>query len=176
MGSSSLHTLHSTCKRVGPGRLPKAERPDIGAGYAAATAAVAATVLYVTAMSLGNVVGIVDDWTVYVLFAVLALPFVVPAAFLVGVGGWRFLPSYTMPIGVIAGGLGTIATYIVALVAVGILITAAAALSVTGTEPVSAVAFTFGLGYLAIVLTWWVTVPIGCLSGVLYMSSIKLAD
>lgn len=176
MPSPSLHTLQSACKRAGPGRLPRADRHDIGAGYAAATAAFAATVLYAVSRVLGYAVGFADDWTVHVLFAALALPFVVPAAFLVGVAGWRLLPSYTVSIGVIAGGLGTIATYLVALVAVGILITAAAALSVTGAEPASAAAFSWGLGYLAVVLTWWITVPIGCLAGLLYVSSTKTVE
>lgn len=51
MQSPQLQTLQTACKRYGPGRLPKADEHDIGAGYAAAAAAFVATILYGTALT-----------------------------------------------------------------------------------------------------------------------------
>lgn len=165
-----LQSLQTVCKRYGPGRLPKADEHDIGAGYAAATAAFVATVLYGTAISIGAVLGMGIDGAVNLLFATFALPFVVPAAFAVGVVGWRLLPSYTATTGVVVGGLGAIATYLVTLVLVGILLTVTAALSLSGAEPTNAALFSVGLVSVAFYLTWWVTIPVGCLSGFLYIT------
>lgn len=172
MQSPNFHTLHAVCKRYGPGRLPKADRHDIGAGYAAAAAAFVATILYGTIISAGAVLGMGWDGAVNLLFATFALPFVVPAAFLVGIIGWRILPSYTSVGGLLAGGFGALATYLVTLVLVGILLTVTAVLSLSGAEPVNAALFSIGLVSVAFVLTWWVTIPIGCLAGYVYVNAV----
>lgn len=176
MQISYRHTLRNACKSYGPGGLPKADQPDIGAGYAAAAAAFVATGVYAGSMIIGDAVGMSIDGTVFALFAILALPFVVPAAFLVGVGGWRVVPTETSFAGVIAGGIGAIATYLVALVPVGVLVTAAAAASITGAEPAVAAVSTIGLVFYAFVLTWWVTIPIGCIGGFVYMNAIESGE
>ena len=51
-----LTALRTTCKWYGPGRLPKAERRDVGAGYALASAATGATLLFA-----------LISWSMYVL-------------------------------------------------------------------------------------------------------------
>ena len=170
MNGGYQQVLTGTCKRYGPGRLPKANREDVGAGYAAATAAFGATVLYAGLMAVGEAVGVGVEGNVNAIFAGLAIPFVLPAAFIVGFVGWRFVSSPTPAVGVIAGGLGAIATYLVTLVFVAILLTTTAALSLSGATPESAAAFSWGLIYFAFVFTWWVTIPIGCLAGFLYVT------
>lgn len=173
MQSPQLSTLHTVCGRFGPGRLPKAEKPDIGAGYAAAAAAVVATVCYGLAVSIGAVVGM-DGFggMVNLAFAGFALPFVVPAAFLVGVIGWRYSPSYTPLTGVVGGGLGAILTYLVTMLFVGVVLTVSAVLSLSGADPTSAATFSIGLVAIAFTVTWWVTIPIGCLAGYLYVTAV----
>lgn len=172
MQSPNFHTLHAVCKRYGPGQFPKADRHDIGAGYAAAAAAFVATILYGTIISTGAVLGMGWDGAVNLLFATFALPFVVPAAFLVGVIGWRILLSYTSVSGLLAGGFGALATYLVTFVLVGILLTVTAVLSLSGAKPVNAALLSVGLVSVAFVLTWWVTIPIGCLAGYVYVNAV----
>lgn len=122
MQSQPSQTLRAACKRYGPGRLPKADQQDIGAGYASATAAIVVAIVYAGAMLVAGAIGVQSDGAVYAVNAALALPIVVPAAFIVGVGGWRVYPWRTPFAGVVAGGLGAVATYLVALVPVGILV------------------------------------------------------
>ena len=172
MQSPPMRTVRVACKRYGPGRLPHADRHDIGAGYAAATAALVATVLYATSTSVGAVLFTDGNWIANMVFPLLAIPFVVPAAFLVGVAGWRLLPSYSTTTGIIAGVLGVIATYLVTLILVGTLLTATAALSLSGAEPDAAALFSVGLLSVAFYLTWWITVPVGCLSGLVYVNAV----
>ncbi len=176
MQSFEFHTLHAVCTRYGPGRLPQAERGDIGAGYAAAAAAFIATVLYGSAVSIGAVLGMGFDAAVNLVFAALALPFVVPAAFLVGVGGWQLSPSYSSTAGIIAGGVGTIATYLVTLVLFGMVLTVFAALSLTGTDPVNAAMFSVGVVSTAFYFTCWITVPLGCLTGFVYVNVVTVTN
>ncbi|WP_080505807.1 hypothetical protein [Halomicrobium katesii] len=176
MQSSQIRTLHTVCKRYGPGRLPHAEKNDIGAGYAAAAAAVIATLLYGAVISAIEIFTAGIEGAFGMVFFFLALPFVVPAAFLVGVISWRLLPSYSTPIGIVGGGLGSIATYLVATVLFGALLTAMSALSLTGADPISAITFSYGLLATAFVLTWWVTIPIGCLAGYVHVNVVNTSN
>lgn len=168
-------TLRKACKQYGPGRLPKADRPDIGAGYAAASAAVFATVLYGIVLSVYAVRGTSGDWIVSFLFPALALPIVMPSAFFLGVVGWRLSPSSSSITGIIAGGIGAIATYLVSLVLVGGVLIAGAVFSLSGATLMEAAEFSAGLVALAFILTWWITIPVGCLSGLVYMNVIEKA-
>jgi len=170
MLSSTRQTLRKSCKQYGPGRLPKADRPDIGAGYAAASAAIFATVLFGVVLSVSAVRGTSGDWISSFLFPTLALPIVVPSAFFLGVIGWRLSPSSSSITGVIAGGVGAIATYVVSLVLVGGVLIVGAVFSLSGATLIEAVEFSAGLVALAFILTWWITIPVGCLSGMVYMN------
>lgn len=163
-------TLRKACKQYGPGRLPKADRPDIGAGYAAASAAVFATVLFGIVLSVYAVRGTGGDLISSFLFPALALPVVVPSAFFLGVVGWRLSSSSSSITGIVAGGVGAVATYLVSLVLVGGVLTAGAIFSLTGATLVEAAEFSASLVALAFVLTWWITIPVGCLSGLVYMN------
>lgn len=173
MQSSQFHTLRAVCKRYGPGRLPNADRNDIGAGYAAAAAAVVATLLYGVLISVRGVLASGIEEVYAMVFFSLALPFVVPAAFIVGILGWRLLPSYSTPVGVIGGGLGALTSYFVASLLFGAFFSVAAALSLTGADPAGYGRFSIALGTVAAILTWWVTIPIGCLAGYVYVNVVK---
>ncbi|WP_092734761.1 hypothetical protein [Halopenitus persicus] len=163
-------TLRTACKQYGPGRLPKADRPDIGAGYAAASAAVFATVLFGIVLSVSAGRGTSGEWISSFLFPALALPIVVPSAFFLGVVGWRLSPASSSITGIIAGGGGAIATYLVSLVLIGGVLTVGSVFSASGATPIEAVEFSVSLVALAFILTWWITIPVGCLSGVVYMN------
>ena len=167
---SNRITLRKACKQYGPGRLPKADRPDIGAGYAAASAAVFATVLFGIVLSVSAVRGTSGEWISSFLFPALALPIVVPSAFFLGVIGWRLSPSSSWLTGIITGGIGAIATYLVSLVLIGGVLIVGALLSLSGATLLEAVEIAVGLVAVAFILTWWITIPIGCLSGVVYMT------
>lgn len=169
----TLHALHGACTRYGPGRLPGADRPDIGAGYAAASAALAATALVAAVIVAPDVFAQGASAAGGVLFFGFALPFVLPAAFAVGVLGWRLLPSHRPIAGVALGALGTLATYVLASLLLGVAITVGAALSLTGADPASAALFTVGVLAIAVVATGWLTVPLGGLAGFLYVTAVE---
>ena len=128
MWSLPTEPLHRACTRYGPGRLPGAKRPDVGAGYAAASAALAATVLFAATAIAGETIGVLssNDGLVWFAFAGLALPIVIPTAFLVGVAVWRLLPSDVPFFGPVAGLLGTLGTYVASLPTVTVILTASA--------------------------------------------------
>lgn len=170
MQSSYRLSLRSACKRYGPGRLPHADKPDIGAGYAAASAAVVATVLFGIVLGVYAVRGTSGDWVASFLFPALALPIVVPSAFFLGVVGWRLSPSSSSITGLVVGGAGAIGTYLVSLVLLGGVLTAGAVLSLSGSSPIEAAQFSASLVALAFIFTWWITIPVGSLSGLVYMS------
>lgn len=170
MNSSALEDrIGVACKRVGPGRLPGADRPDIGAGYAGASGALVAAVAFSAVVlglaALGSPLNVGDP--VLAVLAAYALPFVVPAAFVAGVVTWRALPERTPWFGAVAGVVGTLLAYLgaVALLAAFLFV---AALSQSGTEPAAAAVFAAVIGYIAFLLTVWVMVPIGCLGGLIY--------
>ena len=175
MRSLPTQPLHRACTRYGPGRLPGAERPDVGAGYVAASAALAATALFAVGAITGETVGLLssNDGVVWFAFAGLALPIVIPTAFLVAVVVWRLLPSNIPFFGPVAGLLGTLGTYVASLLAVTLILTVSAALGLSGADPVSAAAFSFGVVVLGFSITWWVTFPVGTASGAVYAAVVE---
>lgn len=173
---SSWLTLRKACKQYGPGRLPKADQPDIGAGYAAASAAVFVTVLCGIVLGVDAVRGASSDWIVSFMFPALALPVIVPSAFFLGVVSWRLSPSSSSITGIILGGIGAIATYLVSLVLVGGVLTAGAVFSLSGATLMEAAEVSIGIITLAFIFTWWISIPVGCLSGFVYMNITKTAS
>ncbi|WP_049923729.1 hypothetical protein [Halopiger djelfimassiliensis] len=166
------HALRTTYERYGPGT----DRRDIGAGYAAVIAAVVATTLYVATVVLIDSGHLPVDRSVYFMalerrwvlyFATRGQLFVVPAAFLVGTVGWRLLPARTSGAGFVVGGLGTISTYLVGfvLLAVTMVATKDLSTSIGATVELSGLAVLVGFA-----LTWWATIPVGCLTGLVYVT------
>jgi hypothetical protein len=107
---------------------------------------------------------------VSLLFPALAIPIVAPAAFLLGVVGWRLSSPTTAVSGLVVGGAGAIGTYLVSLLVVGSVLTAEVVLSPGGGTLVDAAETSVGIVVLAFLLTWWITVPVGCLSGFVYVN------
>ena len=177
-GPLPADSLHRACTRYGPGRLPGADRPAVGAGYAAASAALAATLLFAVGAITGETVGLLssNDGIVWFAFAGLAVPVVLPTAFLVGVAVWRLLPSDVPFFGPVAGLLGTLGTYVASLIAVTVILTASAALGLSGADPVNAAAFSFGVVALGFSITWWVTLPVGAVSGTMYTAVLEESE
>lgn len=167
MGFLPVDALHAACKRYGPGRLPRAENHAIGAGYAGATAAVCTAAVYAGTATVVDSLGLeaTAEFATVVL-AGLALPFVVPAAFAIGLVGWNVFPLRSPVGGAIAGFLGTIGTYALALLLFGALVTTLEALS--GADPLRAAVFSWGVVYFAFVETWWAALPTGSISGLVY--------
>ncbi|AUX09297.1 hypothetical protein AArcSl_1668 [Halalkaliarchaeum desulfuricum] len=114
-----------------------------------------------------------NDGVVWFAFAGLAVPVVVPTAFVVGVVVWRLLPSEHPFFGPVAGLLGTLGTYVASLLVVALILTVSAALGLSGAEPASAAAFSFGVVYLAFAVSWWVTFPVGAVSGSVYTAAVR---
>ncbi|MFC6753537.1 hypothetical protein [Halorubrum tibetense] len=176
-GSPSRNgALETIYKRYGPGRFTAAGSPALGAGYAAVIAALAAALLYAGTTVAADWIGVGSEPAVMAAFALLVLPFVLPAAFLVGVVGWRLLPSRRPVAGAVAGIFGTIATYLLTLFGFGSVVVGAAVLSLSGATPLSAAAFSWGVIFIAFTLTWWITVPLGCLVGWRYASAVRGSD
>ena len=178
MRSLPIESLHRACTRYGPGRLPGADRRDIGAGYAAASAALAASFLFAAAAIAGETVGLLssNDGVVWFAFAGLAVPVVVPVAFVAGVVVWRLLPSEIPFFGPVAGLLGTLGTYLGSLLAIALILAASAALDLSGGGPASAAAFSFGVVYIGFLNTWWVAFPVGAVSGAVYSAVVEAAE
>jgi len=178
MVSLPTEPLHRVCTRYGPGRLPGANRPDVGAGYAAASAALGASLLFATGAIVGETVGLLssNDGVVWFAFTGLAVPVVVPTALVAGVVVWRILPSEIPFFGAVAGIFGTLGTYVGSLLALMLILTATATLGLSGSDPLSAAAFSFGVVYIAFLLTWWVTFPVGAVSGIIYTDIVKQSE
>mgnify|MGYP000011034804 CR=1 FL=1 len=166
MSTISVERVGAFCKRYGPGRLPGADRPALGAGYAIATAALAAAVAFIvvtgirTLLIFGSLPITGGLWY----FGLLAIPLVVPAAFVGGAVGWRLLPESMSYRGPPAGVLASVLTYVVAT-----LLTVATLLVIFlldgGPEPVRGfVVVGLLYGGFGFVYTFWLTLPIGAVS------------
>jgi len=126
-------------------------------------------------MLAGATVGVQSDGAVYAADAALALPVVVSTAFVVGVVGWRAYPWRTSATGMGAGGLGAVATSLLALFPGSALVLVASVPS-GGVDPVVAVLTAVFVVCFAFVFTFWVRLPVGCLGGLLYANAVDSAD
>ncbi len=171
MASPNTVTLYALCERYGPGRLPNADNHAIGAGYAAATAAVFVAAVYASAVPFFDSLGPAATDLYNVLLAGAALVLFVPAAFLAGYVGWLVLSPNAPVTGAVAGLVGVVITYGVALLLFGLPMTAFEL--VAGTDPLRTAVFSWGVVYFAFVETWWATLPVGCLSGFTYVTVVR---
>ncbi|AXR82017.1 hypothetical protein [Natrarchaeobaculum sulfurireducens] len=168
MTTRATDRLRTGCKRYGPGRLPYANRPAIGAGYAGASAALVAAATFAVAVVVLEVVGGSDNVYGFAIFAAVALPLVVPAAFVAGVVSWRAVPATVPGSGVVVGVLGTLLTYVGATVLLTWLMLVAAVVSWNNAGAADTAMAAAVIGWLAFLLTSWITLPVGCLGGVIY--------
>ncbi|CQR48759.1 hypothetical protein [Haloferax massiliensis] len=164
--------VETTCKRYGPDRLPKADRRDIGAGYAMATTAAGATLVFVLLawglFALGAPSG--SDWALMALFGMGGLPLVVPAAFVSAVTVWRTLPADVPHFGAVAGMLTTLGTYFLGLCVVFAFLVVPVGVSgqVEVAQLLEAAGFAAAIGFVAVASTIWVAVPIGVGGGLIH--------
>lgn len=98
------------------------------------------------------------------------------AATVIGVLVWQILPSQLPFFGPIAGVLGTLGTYVGSLLVVTLILTASAVLGLSGADPVSAAAFSVGVVALGFMFSWWVTIPVGTVSAVVYASVVEESE
>ncbi|RQG89991.1 hypothetical protein EA462_08265 [Natrarchaeobius halalkaliphilus] len=168
--SPPIETLAIACKRYGPGRMPGAGRRDIGAGYAGSAAALAIAIGFALSMAVLPTLGLSSDFAhpFWGLAALVSLPIVVPVAFVASVFVWRALPSDVPYFGVVAGFLATVVTYLASLAIVFLI--RLLWFWWTGAESVlvDVGGFVALIGLFATVLTVWLTIPVGCVSGAIY--------
>ena len=181
--------MAAVCKQYGPGRLPYADRREIGAGYAMATTAVVAAVAFVLA---GQIPGLSEATTIgpfwfgyvgipegiaAVQTAAVAIPVVVPSAFVSGVLAWQAATPDLSRFGPTAGLVATGVTYPIGSLAVGVVVTLPSVLQDPGQlRLLSAVAALLaGIAYVGLfagigvfLFTFWLTLPLGALGGSIY--------
>lgn len=169
-------------------RLPRGGDRDIGAGYAMAMAAAGSAFVYwlLAAVSIlfivvalaangssspasmvpflvGGTVGLIQG-------AVISAAFFAVIAFGTGVVAWRLVPASRRYSGAIGGLLATLLAYLVlAVLLVGGAVVTGGAVA----ESVGGIVAVVGFGF---VLTSWITLPLGVLSGTLYERSRSLDD
>ena len=160
------------CEHYGPGRLPGAQDRSIGAGYAFATAALAASLLFIVVIGAQqlSVVGVdalaspAEGGLVY--FGLLAVPFVVPTAFFAGAVAWRLVPEAWSYHGPLTGLVATLLTYVGATALVGAYALATMVLEpATLVDPLGAVVIAVLFGGFGFVYTSWLALPLGAVSG-----------
>jgi hypothetical protein len=179
-------------------RLPKRERPDIGAGYAMAVAAAVAAVVFGIVSALISAVGTaalffsVGDYTnplvvagiglaaglSWLPLAGLSLVLVVPGGFVGGFAVWRFVPESLRVGGLVGGLLSTLVGYAFSwglllpfAAGYGIIVERIPAGPSLATAAGSVLEFGLLLGFIS-VSTSWAAVPAGVLTGYLYERSL----
>ncbi|SDR09607.1 hypothetical protein [Natronobacterium texcoconense] len=172
--ANRLETLERTCKRYGPGRLPGADRTRLGAGYAGASAALVVALVFALGMAvlhwLGSPFGVGHVfWT---MSAVVALPIVVPVAFLAATLVWSLLPVDGSGTGAFAGAVTALLTYLGSLAVVFLVVSAALVVDGGPLQPslVEAGQLTVLIGLFAVVFSGWLAVLFGSIGGGIYES------
>ena len=167
--SGRFQRLVGLCHRYGPGKLPRAEERGIGAGYACAGAALLAALTFAGVMLLLWLFG-PEPLLAGTLgrAAIVAIPVVVPGAFVAGWATWTGLPAERERFGARAGAIAAGATYVVASAFLVPLLLAASyvervPLGVETGDVLPAVFLVLvPAGFL---LTFWLTVPLGAAAG-----------
>ncbi|MFC7137452.1 hypothetical protein [Halobaculum litoreum] len=170
MGIRSLAPFVRSYRRYGPDRLPGADRREVGAGYAATLAALGASVLFVAATVGATRLGF--DSGFLAAATLLALPAVLPTAFLAGAATWRWLPASVPQFGAVAGVVAATLAYLLAGAAFAAVFTVAETgrtLGTTGDLVAGGVLDAFGFGALvavtAVLASAWLVVPVAALAG-----------
>lgn len=167
-------------------RLPRGSDRSVGAGYAMALAATAATTLYFVVQALGTLalpasvggtgVGpFVGVAAVAFLSGILTVAGVVaPVAFVAGLVAWRVIPEGMPYSGALGGVLASILVYL--CVGVGSLCVAVVAAVLTGDAVATTVVTAVLVVGFVFVFTCWLTLPVGLVVGVLYERGRTLDD
>jgi len=189
MPSLPIGRMATVCKQYGPGRLPYADRREIGGGYAMSTTAAVAAVTFVL---VGQIPGVSDATTIgpfwfgylgspsgsaAVMYAAVAIPVVIPSAFVAGVIAWRSASPELSRFGPFAGVVATGLTYPIGSLVVGTILVVLSIiedpsqlrmLSTVGELLVGMVYFLPTVGVFAFLFSFWLTLPLGALGGSIY--------
>lgn len=162
-------------------QLPRGGNREIGAGYAMATAAAGAAVLYfvvqavaVLLLSLSVGGGSAGSFALVAVFAFVSgagsvAAVVAPMGFVAGVVAWRLVPASTRFAGAVGGLLATVLVYLVpGVLAVGGTVAVAVLTGEAVFETVFGVASVLGVAFA---VTCLLTLPVGALTGALYERS-----
>lgn len=182
---SSIELFVAVCERYGPGRLPYANRRDVGAGYAMATVAAITTTVFILVTQL---VGFftVTSYTRSLTFVgysgplseqVFGMVTTVPAGFIAGLVVWR-VPRLRNWGGAPAGFVAMLLMYPVSQLLHTFFLLPFETLVIESTAPVSlgevliALPFVpyYGVlfGFGAFGTTFWLTLPLGALGGYIH--------
>jgi len=176
---SSIGLFVAVCERYGPGRLPYANRRDVGAGYAMATVAAITTTVFILVTQLVGISTIMSSW--YVGYAgslseqIVGMIATVPAGFLAGVVVWR-APRLRKWRGVPAGLAAMVLMYPVsALLDIAVILPLqqvatgpSGMLSEYLLLPIVAPIWIVSFGYGAFTTTFWLTLPLGAFGGYIH--------
>ena len=177
MPSFPIALFAAVCKQYGPGRLPYADRRDIGAGYAMSTTAAVATVTFVFVMQLPGLPEILPTGDDAAYVGSIAFPIVVLSAFVAGVIAWRSATPELSWFGPVAGVTATGLAYLIGTLVVGVVLVISSViqdpsrlrtLSTAGELVVGMGSFIPTVGIVAFLFTCWLTLPLGALGGAIY--------
>lgn len=150
-------------------KLPKADKSEIGAEYAAIGAALTSVIFFSTfSLLISFIIQESSRWLLG--FALASLPFVVPSAFLSGILVWSFLPEEKVRLGFLGGATATIITYMFAAFFLGVF------LAVDGAGIIDGFIMAFVIGWTAFLFTIWLTLPIESLVGSVHSRAIALKE
>lgn len=173
----SFGSLIAICKQYGPGRLPYAGRPDVGAGYAMATVAAITTTVFIL---LTQLVGFytVTSYTTPLTFVgyfgplseqVFGMATTVPAGFIAGAVVWRVPPMRNW-----RGGF--VAMLLMYPVSQALHIVLLLPFESTPAGPLGGIIISLIFvpyyavlwGFLALGTTFWLTLPLGAFGGYIH--------
>jgi hypothetical protein len=175
MASLPIARLASFYTLYGPGRLPYADRREIGAGYMMATMVGIASVILL----------FIELFVLYSGFSLLSssglaffVPFYVSSAFVAGVVTCRWFPYGSQRFGPAGGIAATMVTYLFgsfffASVTVGYEFFFGTSTSYLSPDSIGGVlglvlVFTSAYAFLSFISTFWLGLPLGALGGYIY--------
>lgn len=172
-----LALIEFVCKRYGPGRLPYADRRDVGAGYAMATVVAITTTAFILVAQLAGISTIMSSW--YHPYGgslsdqLVGMISTVPAGFVAGVVVWR-VPRLRRWRGIPAGITAMLVMYPVSVlldlavvVPLRQILVESGGLSLSGyaLHLFGATFYMWFMGYAALTTTFWLTLPLGAVGG-----------
>ncbi|MCX2819533.1 hypothetical protein EGH25_09245 [Haladaptatus sp. F3-133] len=176
----------AVCERYGPGRLPYANRRDVGAGYVMATVAGITTTVFILVTQLVGISTVMSSWyEPYdgpLLEQVIGMVATVPGGFIAGFVVWR-VPRLRVWRGVPAGVAAMVLMYPASALLDIAVILPLQQLVAGPSAPLSeyflflmwAPFWAVSLGYGAFTTTFWLTLPLGALGGYIHETARKRA-
>lgn len=159
------------CHRYGPGRLPGADRRDVGAGFALASMGLLATVLWFGGVAVLLATGFAGDRLGWMAgFGLYFLPFAILSAFLTGQFLWRtaYSEHNSHRRGAVLGALAAIVSLLGGAIGFATIVAGFyvvnGLLGLGGTLQFAAILVPIGFVY-ALLAVGWLVVPLGAFAG-----------